>query len=99
MENELAKTPGEKLKIGYEVKDDDDCLIFTPVMFREALHSFAKDNDLIYEVTVAQLCQRLAAFEISAVVPPHIRAKIEGIINYIEKNSTIYRGVGVVYRV
>jgi hypothetical protein len=72
-------------------------LIFTPVMFFEALDSFAKDHDLIYEVTLSQLRQRLEAFMMSAVVPPHIEAKIKGIIKYIENNSDIY--IGVVYRV
>ena len=62
-------------------------------MFCEALHSFAADEDKIYEVTPAMLRQRLAVFEMSAVVPSHIRAKIEGIIKYIEKYSDIYIGI------
>ena len=95
----MAKDPREEYKIGYEVEDNDECLIFTPTMFEEALDSFAKDHNIIYKVTVTQLRQRLQAFMMSSVVPTHIQAKIEGIIKYIEKNSDIYVGVGVVYRV
>jgi hypothetical protein len=99
VKNTEAKGDYDELKIGYEVEDNDECLIFTPTMFTEALDSFAKDHDKIYGVTLHQLRQRFAAFQMSAVVPPHIRSKIEGIIKYLEKHPDIYAGIGVVYRV
>jgi hypothetical protein len=99
VKNTEAKGDYDQLKISYEVEDNDECLIFTPIMFSEALDSFAKDHDKIYGVTLDQLRQRFAALQMSAVVPPHIGSKIEGIINYVEKHPDIYVGIGVVYRV
>jgi hypothetical protein len=99
VKNDEAKGDYDQLKIGYEVEDNAECSIFTPIMFREALDSFAKDHDKIYGVTLYQLRQRFAAFLMSAVVPPHIHSKVEGIIKYVEKHPDIYAGIGVVYRV
>jgi hypothetical protein len=75
IKNESPKAEDNQYIIGYEVEDNDPCLIFTPVMFLEALSSFAKDHDLIYETTVSQLRQRLETFMMSTVVPSHIQAK------------------------
>jgi hypothetical protein len=99
VKNDEATGEHDQLKIAYEIEDNDECLIFTPVMFREALNSFAKDHDVIYDVTLDQLRHRFEAFQMSSVVPPHIHSKIERLINYVEKHLDIYAGIGVVYRV
>ena len=97
--NSESNDPREKFKIGYEVEDNDPNLLITPDLFRECLESFAKDQDVIYPIPPDELRHWLAAFEMKAVVPSHIRAKIERIIGYIERNLEIYGGVAVVYQV
>jgi hypothetical protein len=47
VKNDEATGEHDKLKIAYEIEDNDECLIFTPVMFREALNSFAKDHEYL----------------------------------------------------
>jgi hypothetical protein len=95
--NSESNDPRSHLKIGYEIEDNDENLLFTNDILKECLASFAKDLDEIYELTPEVLRFRLSEFEIKTVVPPHIRANIEGMIKYIEKHAEEYRGIAVVY--
>ncbi|CAB4008327.1 Hypothetical predicted protein [Paramuricea clavata] len=93
VKNELSKDEHDKFKIGYEVEDNDECIIFTPTMFKEALESYAKDHDIIYKVEPTDLHQRLQMYLATSHVPPHVESKIKRIIEYIELVYDYYIGV------
>jgi hypothetical protein len=63
-------------KIGYEIKDNDKSLIFTPTLFRECLESFAKDDGYIHQIKVNSLKERLKVYTTLYAVPEHIYNKI-----------------------
>ena len=97
VKNELSKDDRDKFKIGYEVEDNDECIIFTHTMFKEALESYAKDHDIIHKVEPTDLHQRLQMYLATSHVPPHVESKIKRIIEYIERVYDDYIGVGIVY--
>ncbi|CAB3977898.1 Hypothetical predicted protein [Paramuricea clavata] len=96
--NNESKGDDDLYKIGYEVCDNDEDIIFTPTIFVEAFACFAKDEDLIYKVDPETLRHRLEFYQSESAVPPDVVTKIENIIKYIERHyDDDYIGVTIVY--
>ena len=81
----------------YELVDNDQDLLFTPYMFKDALNEWCHDRlDTFVEITIADLWGRLRVFRESVNVPPYIVSKLENMIKYIEKHEKEYVGISVV---
>ncbi|CAB3980302.1 Hypothetical predicted protein [Paramuricea clavata] len=98
VKNESHRGDYDLYKIGYEVCDNDESIIFTPTIFQEAFAAFTYDSDHIYKVDPETLRYRLRLFQFESEVPPDVVTKIENIIKYIERHwDNDYIGVTIVY--
>jgi hypothetical protein len=81
----------------YDIDDNDENILFTPYMFKDALGIWTLDNlEGFVLISIQDLRDRLAIFCNTVVVPPYIISKLEKMINYIERHKDEYVGISVV---
>jgi hypothetical protein len=97
VKNENATSERNKYKEAYCVDDNDKDILFSAHLFPECVNDFAKANFTIIELLPSLLKSRLNDFIQEYAVPQHVLAKIQAIINYIERHIDIYVGIAVVY--
>ena len=82
---------------GYNVEDNDDDLLFSPIIFPECIADWAHHRGNIIKLTAADIRTRLDEFHTTHTVPVYVAAKIEGIIRYIKRHDADYLGIVTVY--
>jgi hypothetical protein len=91
---------GDKVKnyiAPYEVADNDENVLFTPYMFKDALGIWTHDNlEGFVVISIQDLWERLAIFRTTVVVPPYVISKLENMINSIERHKDKYAGISIV---
>jgi hypothetical protein len=81
----------------YEIVDNDENILFTPYMFKDALGIWTLDNlEGFVVIPIQDLWERLDIFRTTCVVPPSIISKLENMINYIERHKNEYAGISIV---
>ena len=81
----------------YDIADNDEDVLFTPYMFKDALGIWTLDNlEGFVLIPIQDLWERLSIFCATVVVPPYVISKLENMINYIERHKDEYVGISIV---
>jgi hypothetical protein len=81
----------------YEIIDNDENVLFTPHMFKDALGIWTHDNlEGFVVIPIQDLWERLDIFCTTTVVPPSVISKLKNMINYIERHKNEYAGISIV---
>ena len=81
----------------YDIADDDEAVLFTPYMFKDALGIWTLDDlEGFVLIPIQDLWERLSIFCATVIVPPHVISKLKNMINYIERHEDEYIGISVV---
>jgi hypothetical protein len=81
----------------YDIADNDEDVLFTPYMFKDALGIWTLDDlEGFVVIPIQDLWERLAIFCATVVVPPYVISKLKDMINYIERHKDEYIGISIV---
>jgi hypothetical protein len=81
----------------YDIADNDEDVLFTPYMFKDALGIWTLDDlEGFVVISIQDLWERLAIFCATVVVPPYVISKLKNMINYIERHKDEYIGISIV---
>jgi hypothetical protein len=81
----------------YDIEDNDEDVLFTPYMFKDALGIWTLDDlEGFVLIPIQDLRDRLSIFCATVIVPPCVICKLENMINYIERHKDEYAGISVV---
>ena len=92
LKNDQATGDKDKYKPVYNVDDDDENLLFSPVIFPEPFLDWCKHLGNIVNVPSHLIRTRLETYSTTHSVPPHIVAKIKAIADFIDRNIDKYVG-------
>jgi hypothetical protein len=81
----------------YETVDNDEDVLFTPHMFKDALNEWIHGRiENFVVIPIVELWNRLDIFRTKVLVPPYVVSKLENMIRYIERHEDEYAGISLV---
>ena len=96
---EVYLKESEKIKLKYEIEDNDKNVLFSTYLFKESLKDFAVDNyDLLQEYSIESLKERTRLLQHEVPnVPEGVLYKINSLISFVERNLENYAGIKVIF--
>ena len=80
----------------YETVDNDEDVLLTPHMFKDALNEWSRDRfNTFVVIPIDELWNQLAIFRAKVLVPPYVVSKLENMIRYIERHEEEYAGISL----